>query len=158
MRIEITTAPNLDTITPALGDEIILRDVSNGDILATTTITDLLTFLSLASKNQTGAFGVFTPGNISNQTIVLDAKAAVAYTISGLRGLKLASGTLTLSVQINGTPVTGLDAISVTTTPQDLTATAANVVSVGGRVTFVITSATTATNLETTLPFTRVLA
>lgn len=88
-------------------------------------------------------------------TIVMDAKASFAYTIHSIRGLKTSAGTLTLSVQINGTNVTGLGGLSVTTTTQDATATAANSVAVGDRVTVVIASSSSPANLESTLQATR---
>jgi hypothetical protein len=94
----------------------------------------------------------------SNITIALDAKAAFGYTIDSIRGLDLSAGTITAEVQINGTPVTGLTALSATTTAQDATATAANVVAAGDRVTLVLSSNAAATGMEFTLKSTRTLS
>ncbi len=88
-------------------------------------------------------------------TIVFTAKASFAFTINQIRGLKTTAGTLTMSIQINGTNVTGLGGLSVTSTPQDATATAANAVAVGDRVTVVIASSSSPANLEFTLQATR---
>lgn len=88
-------------------------------------------------------------------TYVIEAKANFAFTINQIRGLKTSTGTLTLAVQINGTNVTGLSSLSVTTTPQDATATAANSVAVGDRVTFVVSGGSSPADLEFTLSATR---
>ena len=89
-----------------------------------------------------------TPVNV---TIPLSAKAAFAFTINQIRGLKTASGTLTLSIQIDGVNVTGLTSIAVTSTAQDVAGTAANAVAINGRVTVVIASVSSPVDLEFTL-------
>lgn len=91
----------------------------------------------------------------SNGTIPITPKAAFGSTIDQIRGLKTTSGTLTLAIQINGTNVTSLSALSVTSTPQDVTATAAFTVAAGDRITMVITSASSPVGLEFTLKGTR---
>lgn len=81
---------------------------------------------------------------------------AVGMTISRLRNLRTSVGALTLTIQINGVNVTGLTNIAVTTTPQTPTATAANVVAAGARITQIITAtAGGAANLVYTLQGTR---
>ena len=69
--------------------------------------------------------------NPADDAVTLDAKAAAAVTLTQLRGLKTNTGTLTLAIKINAVDVTGWAAIAVTSTPQDVTATAANAVAVG---------------------------
>lgn len=86
-----------------------------------------------------------------DKTIVVCAEAVFPFTINGIYGLKTSAGTLTLTVKINGTNVTGLASLSVTSSAQDATATAANTVAVGDRVTIVITSSSGASDLEGTL-------
>lgn len=88
-------------------------------------------------------------------TIVVEAKAAFAFTLAQIRGLKTSSGSLTLKVQIGGVDVTGLTGLSVTTTAQDATASAANAVAAGDRVTVVISSSSSPAGLEFTLSATR---
>ncbi len=88
-------------------------------------------------------------------TITLCAKAAFGFTINELRGAATSAGTITWAIKINGTNVTGLSAVAVTSTPQDVTATAANVVATGDRVTLVKSSTSAAANMEATLKFTR---
>lgn len=84
----------------------------------------------------------------TNTTIVLDSSARFPYTVEGVHNLKTGSGTLTLALQINGTNVTGLSALAVTSTPQSPNASAANAVAVGDRVTCVVSSVSSPTDLE----------
>ncbi|AWM37026.1 hypothetical protein GobsT_50720 [Gemmata obscuriglobus] len=97
-----------------------------------------------------GKSGVFikTP---EAETIPVCASSADAFTIRGIRGLRVESGSLTLSVRINNVPVTGLSDLLVTTTPQDPVATAANAVVEGDRVTLVIAAVSEASRLEFTV-------
>lgn len=110
--------------------------------------------ISFARTGDTGnppqQANIFMPAP-ANGTIPLISSARYAFTINGLFNLKTSAGTITAAIQINGTNVTGLSALSVTSTPQSPTATAANSVSIGDRVTLVLSSNSTAANLETTL-------
>lgn len=90
----------------------------------------------------------------SDVTIPLFQKSTQAFTISSIKGLQTASGTITASIKINGTNVTGLSSLSVTSTPQDATATAANTVAVGDQVTLVLASNSSAVDLAFTLGYT----
>ena len=73
-----------------------------------------------------------------------------AFKIKSLR-VKSDTGTCTWAVQINGVNVTGLSAISVSSTEQLITATAANVVAAGQRVTIVSTANSSAVDVEFTI-------
>ena len=88
-------------------------------------------------------------------TLVLTSSARFGYTIASLHNLKTSSGTLTLSIQINGVNVGGLSSLAVTSTPQSPTATSANVVAVGDRVTAVVTGSATPADLEFSANLTR---
>jgi hypothetical protein len=90
-----------------------------------------------------------------NTTIYLIPDAIYAATINSLKGLQTDSGTITVTININGTPVTGLSAISVTSTPQDVTATALNTITIGDVVTLVTTSNSSAVNLRFSMEATR---
>lgn len=96
-----------------------------------------------------GRGGVFikTP---EPETIPVCASSAYAFTINGVRGLRVASGSLTLSFQINGAPVTGLSDLFVTDAVQNPVATAANQVVEGDRVTLVVANVSDASRLEFT--------
>ena len=119
----------------------------------------------MASANQAGMrelliVGLVSEGSlfmssVSVTTITLVAKARFARTINGIYGLKTSAGTCTVSIRINGTSVTGLGSLSVTSTTQDATATAANSIAIGDSVTIVISSSSSATNLQFTLQSTR---
>lgn len=91
----------------------------------------------------------------ADKTYALVAKAAYGRTINSLRGLACSSGTVTAALQIAGVGVTGCTSISVTSTPQDVTCTAANAISTGNRVTLVLSSNSSCLNLEGTLQSTR---
>ena len=86
----------------------------------------------------------------------LELKAPTGYTISSLTHSRV-SGTCTVSVQINGTNVTGLTGVVVNTAPTSATetnATAANVVAVGNRVELVVTANTACLDFEFTVKVT----
>jgi hypothetical protein len=86
----------------------------------------------------------------SAQTITLVEYAPYAFTINSLRNLGTVSGTVSGTLKINGTAVTGCSSLSLTSTPQNVTASGANSVSVGNTITFVTASASSLTGL---LPF-----
>ena len=88
-------------------------------------------------------------------TYDIDTYAAFGYTITNAYQIQTSSGTVTAAIKINGTSVTGLSSISVTSTPQNVTATAANVVAVGNKVQIVFSSAVSPVNINITLAATR---
>ena len=89
-----------------------------------------------------------------DDTITLRLYAHYAFTINELR-IKTASGTCTVAVKIDGTDVTGISAVAVSSTEATGTATAANSVSVGQTVTLVISDSSSVANLVGSLKFTR---
>lgn len=90
-----------------------------------------------------------------NKTIVLDSSATYARDIVRLKNLKTASGTITAAIQIGGTNVTSLSSLSVTSTPQSPDATGANSVAVGDRITLVLSSNSSAADIEFTMEYIR---
>lgn len=94
-------------------------------------------------------------GTLANQTYIMITKAQFSFTINSINGLKCTSGTCTLAVKINGTNVTGMSAISVTSTAQDVSASGANTVAVGDQITFVVSSISSAVDILSTLNVTR---
>lgn len=94
-------------------------------------------------------------GHVINTTIYLDPKAYIGYTIIEVFGIQTTSGTVTAALNINGSPITGLSAISVNSSPQDVIASAANVVAAGNALTLVLSSGASPTDLRFTLGLTR---
>jgi hypothetical protein len=97
-------------------------------------------------------FGGVTPGN---DTIYLTTYAPYAFTIDSVQNIQTSTGTITAAVKINGTNVTSLSAIAVTSSSQDVTATGANTVAVGDEITVVLSSNSSAANLRGTILITR---
>lgn len=88
------------------------------------------------------------------KTYTLIEKAQYACTINSL-AYKLSAGTATLAVQIAGVNVTSLSSLSATTTQGETSATGAQSVAAGNRVTLIVTSPSSAADLAFTLKTTR---
>ena len=93
--------------------------------------------------------------SIAATTYTLELYAQYAYTINELKIIS-ASGTCTVSVKINGVDVTGISAVSVSSTIATGTATASNTVAIGDKITLVTTSNSALTNLQASLKTTRI--
>lgn len=91
---------------------------------------------------------------IANQTYVLELYAEYAYTINEMRIIS-GAGTVTANLKIGSTSVTSCSAVSVTTTIASCTASGANTVAVGDKITLVLTSASSLDNLQATIKTTR---
>lgn len=91
----------------------------------------------------------------ANQTIYADAKAAFGYTINSILGAATSSGTIVLAVKINGTNVTSLSAVTISSSSADTSATGANTVNAGDQVTWVFSSNSSAADLRFTMKITR---
>lgn len=109
--------------------------------------------LATASQPTGGSWLIETP---SNKTYVVLLKARFAFTITEVTA-KTASGTCTVQATIEGTNVTG-GSVSVTSTEASSTATAANTVAVGNTVAIVVSSNSSAADLQIDIGGTRVLA
>jgi hypothetical protein len=99
----------------------------------------------------------FISGHIetaADKTYYLDQYAMAAYTINEIRIIS-ASGTVTAAVKIDGTNVTGISAVAVSSSEATGTASAANSVSVGNTVTLVLSSNAAALDVRFTLKITR---
>jgi len=93
--------------------------------------------------------------DIIAQTYTLELYAQYAYTINELKIIS-ELGTCTAAVKINGTDVTGISAVSVSATIATGTASAANTVAIGDKITMVISSPSTLDNLQASLKTTRI--
>ncbi len=93
--------------------------------------------------------------SIAATTYTLELYAQYAYTINQLKIIS-ASGTCTVAVKINGVDVTGISAVSVSSTIATANASAANIVAIGDKITLVTTSNSALTNLQASLKTTRI--
>lgn len=90
----------------------------------------------------------------ADKTYVIDLSAAYAYTVNTLI-IKSASGTCTAKLTIEGTDITGISAVSVSSSEATGTATAANSVAVGNTLALVVSSNSDATDVSFTIKTTR---
>jgi len=90
----------------------------------------------------------------SDKSITLVAKARTAFTINTAY-FDCVAGTCDATVAINGTNVTGLTNVSVSTTEADTEATANNEVAVGDRITLTLSSVSGLSDLEFDIKGTR---
>jgi hypothetical protein len=98
---------------------------------------------------------VFLPNLVAGLSYPLDTYAPFGYTVTEVYQIQTSSGSVTAAIKINGTNITGLSGISVTSTPQNVAATAANTVAVGDTLSLVFSSASSPANIQFTLAATR---
>ena len=89
-----------------------------------------------------------------NGTVEVLVRAPFAFTINSFT-VDLDSGTVTIAVKINGTNVTGLSAVSASSTLSTTNGTAANTVAIGDVIALTFSSASTPVNLRATINCTR---
>jgi Protein of unknown function (DUF2793) len=89
-----------------------------------------------------------------DKTYTIVPSAKFAFTINNIT-ISSVSGTCSVAVQINGVSVTGLSAISVSSTPQTLSASGANSVAIGNAVTMLVSSTSPATDVTFSIQKTR---
>jgi hypothetical protein len=139
--------------TPSAGD--------NSTKLATTAYADGAVADHVAASDPHGDRAYFAADPIggtmqtpADGTYTLVLKAKYAFTINALDAI-LESGTITMAVKINGTAVTGISGLAVTSTIGTATATAANAVVVGDKVEFTLSSNASGSMLDFILDCTR---
>ena len=120
------------------------------------------TFNALDSSAPTDGITVDGKGQIawtitalSNRTYTVDLAAPFAYNIDTLV-TQTTAGTCTVSVQISGINVTGLNAVAASTTLTITTATAARSVAPNAKVTLVVSAVTGATEMAFALRYTKI--
>lgn len=132
-----------------------LTSPSNGDLLVYNSTADEW---QLQSESSIFIGLVESSGGMieapSNKTYILDQSAAYAYDIDTLIA-KMVSGTLSVAIQIDGTPVTGINTLAVSSVEATGTASALNAVAIGQTVTMVVTAISTPVDYSFTLKTTR---
>jgi hypothetical protein len=143
----ITVTIPSETTTSLIEFKIVDSTVVWGDITGTlSSQTDLQA--ALDSKIEAIPFGGFIE-TIADKTYPL-FKPDRNYMLKSLR-VKSDSGTCTWAVQIGGVDVTGLSAVSVSSVEQLVSATGANTINAGSRVTIVSTNNSSAVDVEFTI-------
>lgn len=121
--------------------------IDNDSGVSGTTVKDAINNLAIDSIN-----GMIETAD--DKTYILDQYASAAYTINSLY-IKSASGTCTAKLTIDGSDVTGISSVSVSSSEASATATAANSVSIGDTVALVISSNSSAEDVSFTVKITR---
>lgn len=98
-----------------------------------------------------GIIGVTIPFPTATTKVIFNAPFAM--TLLAFRGIKTVSGTLTISIRVNGVAVTGLSSINVTSSPQNITASGGNSIVAGDEITYQITAVSSAVDFSGTLTF-----
>jgi len=93
--------------------------------------------------------------SIAATTYTIELYANYAYTINELK-IVADAGTCTANLKINSTSVTSISAVSVSSTIATATASGANTVAVGDKITLVTTSNSGLNNLQLTIKTTRI--
>lgn len=118
------------------------------------TVTELQDALGVPNTDGKECDLLITLYGVANGTYDLDPKASWPYTIDSLV-LDSKDNTATATVKINGTNVTSLADVSVTTNISDTAATAANTVAAGAAVTITLADISTTADLVGKLRVTR---
>lgn len=112
-----------------------------------TSVGNATTFIDSITMNDGGTA-------IPAKTYTIDLYAEFSYTINEIKIIS-ASGTCSAALQINGTNITGISSVSVSSTIATGTATGANSVASGNKVTLVLTSNSSLSGLAATIKYTR---
>lgn len=142
------TTPNIGVATGSVSG-----NAGTATVLATTRAINGVNFdgsaaITVPMRGADG-FGGRIAGTLSNATTTIELYAAAAATITFLK-TQLSAGTATVSLAINGTPVTG-SSVSATTSVVSGTCSAANTVAAGDKITIVVASVSSAADLDFTV-------
>lgn len=107
-----------------------------------------------ASLELMGTLWIKTP---INETIVIVSSSRYPFSVNGINNLFVSSGSIKISIKINGVDIDGLSGITVTTTPQNILATDNNIVSLNDRVTVVLSDNSSSAGLEFTMDMEKVI-
>lgn len=110
--------------------------------------SDVNSALGFDPSLKMGNFHWISPVNTGAVPISIIPYSEYAFTIVRLNNLAVSAGSTTLTIAINGTPVTGLSGLAVTTSPQNPVASALNSIAVGDEVTVALSGTVGANNLK----------
>lgn len=127
-------------------------NISGSAATFTGSLTGAITSVGMATSQVQSYTGHIEAA--SNKIYFLDFKTAFAGTINRL-DIACISGTCTVAIKINGTSITGLTAVAVSSVPATALATALNAFAAGQQVTLVISANSAAVDLAFTLKYTR---
>lgn len=142
-----------NTTSNTYADGKVADAINNGTTTIAPSQNAVFDALALLKIEEINLQDIGTALPASTYTFVLEAK--YARTINELT-VDAGAGTCTLTMNINGTPVTGISAVSVSTTKATYTATAANSIAINDLVTIVTSSNSGLENLQITVKTTRV--
>jgi hypothetical protein len=131
----------VDTVRTMAALQTLLADNTTGAITPQA-VRDMLVSVFAYSSPISGSF--LSP---VNGTYTIDISATEGYTINSLF-ITMSSGTLTLTVRINGVAVTGMSALAISSAQSTFNATALNSVPIGAAVTFLVASASSPGTLD----------
>ncbi|MBF0185476.1 MAG: hypothetical protein HQM06_13980 [Magnetococcales bacterium] len=143
--VEATTD---DTILVEIQDDLILAEVSDDVIIldATVVVQPTPSFIYPLSISKD-----LLVENPCNKAYPLVVSAMFPFTIKSIAGLAVANGACTVSVTVNGDPVSGLAGLPATSLPVAHLAEGGKMVSPGDNVSLVVSSADLAVDLSLTL-------
>jgi len=121
-------------------------DASTGDFTGDVTLGE-----DLIGLIESAVVVILVP---TDRSYPVEQHAQVAYTIVESRH-QTTAGSLTASVTINGTIVEGLDNVTVSGAQESATATSANSVSIGDKITLVVSGSSSPTDLQFALKLKR---
>lgn len=172
-----TTTNDVDAVTPkkwyegftaALGTTgfrnavrgVLLDGLSVASAAAVTAADSILVAIGKLQAQVTALRTIGTSGMIEvakNKSYVLIYKTAFPGTVLNMQVVCDTGGTVTAAVKINGTAITGISAVSVSSTPATATATAANTYAAGATVELTLSANASAKNVRWTLAMLRTL-
>jgi hypothetical protein len=129
------------TVTGGSGASVVVPAGVLGLLYGDGTNINLVTSGAAVARNSAELMAQFVLGAVAtNGPFWFSYKAPYAGTINALDA-EAGSGSFTVEVEINGTPVTGLSAVVVTPTPATTPATGANTFAAGAKITGIISAA-----------------
>lgn len=149
----LSGAGSLRVVTTVNGLIGAIRIVAGDNITINNEGKDVVISAPGADSSLMGTLFIKTP---TNETIILVASAVYPFTINGIDKLSTSSGTVKVTLQINGVNVTGLAGISANSITQDVLATGNNDVNIGDELTVILSDNSASSRLRFTMGMARI--